>query len=143
MAALYFWLTQPSITGFQKDFGFSLNDIDVKIVDHYNEGAWQDPWAGYTCRISGATEGSVFDPATMDVGLPPLIRKTLELNDIDRDAKGLEPFFKEKTGASYKSRVITDPEVSRPDYWTNRLFIIYSPSEELYYVFYESFASSN
>ena len=139
---LFKWLSRPSLSHFQS-FGFSLDGIKVKIVDYYNEGAWQDNWSAYTCKISGATEGSVFDPALMDEGLSPMIKKTLELNDAGRAAKGLEPFFKEKTGAVYKSRVLVGPKDNSPDAWTNRLFIIYSPSEELYYVFYETFVASN
>ena len=139
---LFKWLSRPSLSHFQS-FGFSLDSINAKIVDYYNEGAWQDNWSAYTCKISGATEGSVFDPALMDDGLSPMINKTLELNDGDRAAKGLEPFFKEKTGAVYKSRILTEQGVPNPDSRTDRLFIIYSPSEELYYIFYETFVASN
>ena len=139
---LFKWLNRPSLSHYQS-FGFSLNGIKVKIVDYYNEGAWQDNWSAYTCKISGATEGSVFDPALMDEELSPMIKKTLELNDGDRAAKGLEPFFKEKTGAVYKSRVLTEQGVPNPNSRTDRLFIIYSSSEELYYVFYETFVASN
>ena len=139
---LFKWLSRPSLSHFQS-FGFSLDDINAKIVDYYNEGAWQDNWSAYTCKISGATEGRVFDPDLMDEGLSPMIKKTLELNDGDRAAKGLEPFFKEKTGAVCKSRVLVGPKDTSPDAWKNRLFIIYSPSEELYYIFYETFVASN
>ena len=140
---LFKWFTRPSLSSFQNAFGFSLDGIKVKIVDHYNEGAWQDNWSAYICRISGATEGSVFDPALMYEGMSPMIKKTLELNDGDRAAKGLEPFFKEKTDVIYKSRVLTEQGVPNPNSRTDRLFIIYSPSEELYYVFYETFVASN
>ena len=79
----------------------------------------------------------------MDEGLTPLITNTLAMNERDMAAAGREPLFKEKAGASYRARVLTSESESVPDPWKDRLFIIYSPAEELYYVFWESFSGSN
>ena len=140
--ALYIWVTQPSLRPYQRSFGFSTKGLKIKITDHYYEEAFQDPWSGYVARVSGKVEGSVFDPALMDEGLSSMIRNTLELNNQDMAAAKREPLFKEKAGASYKARVLIRESDTSPDHWKDRLFIIYSPSEELYYIFYESFVSN-
>lgn len=140
---LFKWFTRPSLSSYQSRFGFSLDGIKVRIVDHYHEDAWRDPWSCYAARISGSIEGSVFDPALMDEGLPPVIVNTLALNDGDMAAAGRKPLFKEKAGATYRTRVLVEKLDTSPGNWKNHLFIIYAPEEELYYVFYESFVASN
>ena len=135
-------LRKPSLRPYQRSFGFSTKGLKIKITDHYYEEAFQDPWSGYVARVSGKVEGSVFDPALMDEGLSSMIRNTLELNNQDMAAAKREPLFREKAGASYKARILVRESDTSPDRWKDRLFIIYSPSEELYYIFYESFVSN-
>ena len=68
---LFKWFTRPSLSSYPSRFGFSLDGIKVRIVDHYHEDAWQDPWSCYAARISGAIEGSVFDPARISQEFGP------------------------------------------------------------------------
>ena len=141
---LYKLMTRPSLAGYQKNFDFSLKGLRVVIVDHYYEEAFQDPWSGYVVRVSGSVSGSVFDPATMDEGLPDVVKNTLALNNSDMLAAGREPLFKETAGAAYRTRILVDKtKTDHPERLDNRLFIIYAPAEELYYVFYETFIASN
>ena len=59
----------PSLSHYEKDFGFALDNISVKILDYYHHDDFRDSLTIYRVVVNGETDGSVFDTNIMSDGL--------------------------------------------------------------------------
>ena len=62
-------LHKPSIAQYEDDFGFSLEIISAKTLDHYHHDDFRDSLTIYRVNITGNIEGSIFDKNKMAEGL--------------------------------------------------------------------------
>ena len=60
---------KPSISQYEEDFGFSLNNVSVKTLDHFHHDDFRDSVTIYRASVSGDIDGSIFDPDKMSDGL--------------------------------------------------------------------------
>lgn len=60
---------KPSITQYEDDFGFSLEKISVKTLDHYHHDDFRDSLTIYRVSVTGDIKGSIFDRNKMADGL--------------------------------------------------------------------------
>ena len=63
------FLHKPSIAQYEDDFGFSLEKISVKTLDHYHHDDFRDSLTIYRVSVTGDIEGSIFDRNKMADGL--------------------------------------------------------------------------
>ena len=85
---------KPSITQYEDDFGFSLEKISVKTLDHYHHDDFRDSLTIYRVSVTGDIEGSIFDRNTMADGLSEdaevLLNEAAELTEGKRGFEDLE-----------------------------------------------------
>lgn len=60
---------RPSLSQYENDFGFTLENISVKTLDYYHHDDFRDSLTLYRVVIRGETDGSIFDTNIMADGL--------------------------------------------------------------------------
>ena len=92
IAIAYF--CKPSIEQYEDDFGFSLEKISVKTLDHYHHDDFRDSLTIYRVSVTGDIEGSIFDRNEMADGLSEdaevLLNEAAELTEGKRGFEDLE-----------------------------------------------------
>ncbi|MBR3301292.1 MAG: hypothetical protein IKI73_01340 [Firmicutes bacterium] len=125
---------RPSLKGYQSEFDFSLEGLKVKVEKYYHDKAFRDPCAVYAVRITGLKENTVFDPAIMDEGLSDTVRAVVSHANTAAANEGKETVIDIADENVCRSTVLKSSiENSR-----EKLNIVYDPSEELYYVIWQS-----
>lgn len=82
---------KPSITQYEDDFGFSLEKISAKTLDHYHHDDFRDSITIYRVSVTGDIEGSIFDRNKMADGLSESAKVLLgEAAELTEDKQGFE-----------------------------------------------------
>ena len=125
---------RPSLKGYQSEFDFSLEGLKVKVEKYYHDKAFRDPCAVYAVRITGLKENTVFDPAIMDEGLSDTVRTIVDHVNNSAANEGKDTIIDIADEAICRSAILQSKiEGSR-----EKLNIVYDPSEELYYVIWQT-----
>ena len=84
---------KPSVAQYEDDFGFSLENINVKTLDYYHHDDFRDSLTIYRVSVTGDVEGSIFDKSKMTNGLSEdalaLLNEAAELTMGKRDFEDL------------------------------------------------------
>ena len=84
---------KPSVAQYEDDFGFSLENINVKTLDYYHHDDFRDSLTIYRVSVTGDVEGSIFDRNKMTDGLSEnsevLLGELAELTEGKRDLEDL------------------------------------------------------
>jgi hypothetical protein len=82
---------KPSIAQYEDDFGFSLEKISVKTLDHYHHDDFRDSLTIYRVSVTGDIEGSIFDRNKMADGLSESAKVLLgEAAELTEGKQGFE-----------------------------------------------------
>lgn len=85
---------KPSVAQYEDDFGFSLENINVKTLDYYHHDDFRDSLTIYRVSVTGDVEGSIFDRNKMAEGLSEsaklLLNEAAELTEGKRDFEDLK-----------------------------------------------------
>ena len=125
--------TKPSISKYQDEFGFSLENLQAETVRYERLDAFQDPWTAYAVKLSGEIESSDFDPADMTEGLTDRAESTIQGVNSDLKAEGKEAFFSIQKDGHYRTQTWTKKDQQS----SYRFFIVvYDQDSDLYYCFW-------
>lgn len=127
-------LSRPSLSRYQDQFGFSLEGIQVDILDYQNYPAFQDSWSAYVVTAAGKTEGSIFDPSLMSEGLTYGVNQAWGLMSADMKAEKETPIFHLRDDGNYRSRTFINQQGGH-----SHLYVIFDGDENLYYVLWAGF----
>lgn len=87
------YFCKPSVAQYKDDFGFSLENINVKTLDYYHHDDFRDSLTIYRVSVTGDVEGSIFDRNKMTDGLSEnsevLLGELAELTEGKRDFEDL------------------------------------------------------
>ena len=122
------FLIPPSIHPYQKQFGFSLDNIKTEITDHVKIEAFRDPSSAYIVKMSGDIQGSDFDPATMIKGVSASVTTIVNMVNADLKAEGKQPLFTLEQDGDYYCRQYK----SNTD--SSTFTVIYDHKKQLYYM---------
>lgn len=85
---------KPSVAQYEDDFGFSLENINVKTLDYYHHDDFRDSLTIYRVSVTGDVEGSIFDRNKMAEGLSEsaklLLNEAAKLTEGKRDFEDLK-----------------------------------------------------
>lgn len=59
---------KPSIKKYENDFGFSIENVDVKTIDYFHHDDFRDSLSLYRLAVSGDIDGSIFEVDKMNKG---------------------------------------------------------------------------
>lgn len=62
-------IQKPSIKKYENDFGFSIENVDVKTIDYFHHDDFRDSLSIYRLAVSGDIDGSIFEVDKMNKGL--------------------------------------------------------------------------
>lgn len=84
---------KPSLSQYEEDFDFSLENIKVEILDYYRHTAFRDSFSIYDVKVIGDINDTVFDTSKMVQGIPEsteaVLKEAIELTKNNSGWRGL------------------------------------------------------
>ena len=117
---------------YQEQFGFSLKGIETEVLKETHDHAWDGRHCAFLVKMTGAIEGSDFDPATFQEGVS--YSSELKLNMVNQDYRldnKLSLFLLSRDG-HYCSKIWVEKNTART------FTVIYGQDEDVYCCIYES-----